>query len=54
MPATDHHSADDDLAEDGKVATERRGVCRIAEREADVGVRGDDFEENGEDGEGLG
>lgn len=53
MPPTNHHGADDEFAEDGKVAAQRGQVGRVSERKTDVAVCGNDFEEDGEDGKCL-
>jgi hypothetical protein len=38
MSTTNHHSADDEFAEGGKVAAQRGQICGVPEREADVAV----------------
>lgn len=53
MAPTDLHGDDDEFGEGLELAGER-GVCaRVAEGEADGAVRGDDFEQDGEEGEGV-
>ena len=53
VPTADHHSADDQLAKSGEVTAQTGQVRRIAERQSDIAVCGDDFEEDGEDGKRL-
>lgn len=53
VATTQHHSTDDDFTEDGVFAREGSKVGWVAERQSDVAVSRDDFEEDGEDGEGL-
>ena len=48
MSSTNHHGADDEFAEGGKVAAQRRGVSWVSKRQADITICRNYFKENGE------
>ena len=52
MAPTDLHGDDDEFAEGAELAAERSVDAGVPEAETDGAVGGDDFEEDGEEGEG--
>lgn len=53
VAASDLHGDDDEFGEGLELAREGGVDARVAEGEADGAVGGDDFEEDGEEGEGV-
>lgn len=53
MPSADLHGDDDEFGEGLELAGEGGVYAWVAKGEADCAVGGDDFEEDGEEGEGV-